>query len=428
MAIHRKLFFLLIIFLPTQLGLHVWPEWSSVLGRRIDYLSPTIYFTDILIVLTLIFWWSESLLKRHPVFYLPAWKSVGIGIAAIIFIFVNIYFSQRPQIAIYKWIKVIEYLCLAWYIVRSRVTIATVFLPISIAVAFSSLLAILQFIFQHSLGGIFWLFGERTLSLDTPGVARFTVCLPSEYSCRLVLRPYATFSHPNVLGGFIAMTLPYLIYGSLHKKANYLSFIIVIVVALTGLFVTFSRSAWFAGLLIGGAAYYMVWKKIIIGSFVNRVIRHLGPLLFICFFVITLVLFFPSVTDESVVIRQELQQASIVIWQRSPITGVGLGNFLVTLPNVFSVRAGNFLQPVHNIYMLWLAETGLMGVFGIMLIFCMLCKPLFATGRSQNEHVLLLLPIIGICLLGFVDHYPVTLQQGQLLFTLSLSLFLGRRA
>lgn len=431
MAIHRKLFLLLIIFFPTQLGLHVWPEWSYVLGRRIDYLSPTIYFTDVLIILTLIFWWSERLLKRRPVFHLPARKSVGIGIAAAIFIFINIYFAASPQIAVYKWIKIVEYFCLGWYIVSSRVKITDILLPISIAIAFSSLLAIWQFILQHSLGGVFWLFGERTLSLDTPGVARFTVCLPAEFSCRLLLRPYATFPHPNVLGGFIATTLPYLIYGLLHKKGNYRLFIIVIILALAGLLVTFSRSAWFVGLLTGGVAYYILWKKTFTDFFVNRVTRYLGPLLLICFFVITLVLFFPSVTDESVVIRQELQQASVSLWQRSPITGTGMGNFLVSLPGVYSIRAGNFLQPVHNIYLLWFAETGLMGVFGILLILLLfrqrLMQMFFHPGTLRSDYVVLLFPVVGMYLLGFVDHYPVTLQQGQLLFTLCLSLFLGRR-
>lgn len=431
MAIHRKLFLLLIIFIPTQLGLHLWPEWSSILGRRIDYLSPTIYFTDALIILTLIFWLYERLLKQRSVFIFPAWKSIGMGFSAIVFIFVNIYFALSPQVAFYKWIKVVEYFCLGWYIASSRIKITDILLPISIGVVFSSVLAIWQFILQHSLGGVFWLFGERTLSLDTPGVARFTVCLPAEFSCRLLLRPYAAFPHPNVLGGFIATILPYFIYGLSHKKGNHQSFIIVIIVALAGLFVTFSRSAWFVGLFTGGVAYYILWKKTFADSFVNRVIWHLGPLLLICFFVISLVLFFPSLTDESVVRRQELQQASVSIWQRSPIAGAGLGNFLVSLPGVYSIRAGNFLQPVHNIYMLWFAETGLMGAFGIVSVFLIGLRKqllaLFHPGRWQKDDVVLLLPVVSICLLGLVDHYPATLQQGQLLFTLCLSLFLGRR-
>src|SRR5476651_2543095 len=44
-------FYLLILFLPTQLGKHFWPNFSFVYGIRVDYLSPTIYISDILFVL-----------------------------------------------------------------------------------------------------------------------------------------------------------------------------------------------------------------------------------------------------------------------------------------------------------------------------------------------------------------------------------------
>lgn len=431
MAIHRKLFFLLIVFLPTQLGLHVWPEWSYVLGRRIDYLSPTIYFTDILIILTLIYWGHESLPKRRQILYLPTWKSIGIGIAVVALIFINIYFAKSPQIAIYKWAKVIEYLCLGWYIIHSRVKVSTILLPISIAVVISSLLAIWQFILQHSLGGVFWVIGERTFVLDTPGVARFTLCLPNEYSCRMLVRPYATFPHPNVLGGFLAVTLPYLVYPLVYNKKNRWLTTAVVLVALIGLFISFSRSAWFVGLLAGGVSYAILRKKASLDTSFSFIKQYISPLLLVCFFVITLILFFPAASDESIVRRQELQRSAVAIWQYSPITGVGLGNFLVSLPGVFSNRAGNFLQPVHNIYMLWFAETGLMGVFGILLILLLfrqrLMQMFFHSGALRSDYVVLLFPVVGMYLLGFVDHYPVTLQQGQLLFTLCLSLFLGRR-
>src|SRR5215469_9265549 len=45
-----SLFFLL---LPTQLGKHSWPDFSYVSGIRIDYLSPIIYVTDVILVLLL---------------------------------------------------------------------------------------------------------------------------------------------------------------------------------------------------------------------------------------------------------------------------------------------------------------------------------------------------------------------------------------
>src|SRR6266516_3919214 len=47
----KLLGFTLLLFLPTQCGKHFWPDYAIVLGLRIDYLSPTFYFTDFLIFL-----------------------------------------------------------------------------------------------------------------------------------------------------------------------------------------------------------------------------------------------------------------------------------------------------------------------------------------------------------------------------------------
>ena len=56
MKLYQLLFSLLILLLPTQLGRHFWPSYSFVFGLKVDYLSPTLYLTDIFLVLTLIAW------------------------------------------------------------------------------------------------------------------------------------------------------------------------------------------------------------------------------------------------------------------------------------------------------------------------------------------------------------------------------------
>ena len=48
------LLFLFLLLIPTQLGRHFWPEWSYVLGIRVDYLSPVLYLVDIIWILLLI--------------------------------------------------------------------------------------------------------------------------------------------------------------------------------------------------------------------------------------------------------------------------------------------------------------------------------------------------------------------------------------
>jgi len=48
------LFKLIIFFLPTQLGLHFWPNFAFIRGVRFDYFAPTVYFTDVLLFLLIV--------------------------------------------------------------------------------------------------------------------------------------------------------------------------------------------------------------------------------------------------------------------------------------------------------------------------------------------------------------------------------------
>jgi O-antigen ligase len=107
--------------------------------------------------------------------------------------------------------------------------------------------------------------------------------------------------------------------------------------------------------------------------------------------------------------------------QSSPWFGVGLGNFLVALPSSLPSRAIYFLQPVHNIYLLLLSEIGIVGigVLGWVL-----------RSISWSKKYILSSPItaslVGLLLLGLVDHYVLTLQQGRLLLTVLLGLWIAR--
>lgn len=384
MSLHRKIFFLLLALLPTQLGYHFWPPWAIVLGRRIDYLSPTVYLTDILVVLVLFFWFIEK----------PHIRFSRIRIPAILFIAVNIWIATRVPVALYAWAKFVEFALLGFYIFRSRVTVSFVVFPLAIGVLYSSMIAITQYLLQHAIGGPLWFLGERIFYLDTPGIARITVCNPLSFSCVMKLRAYATFPHPNVLGGYIATILPLLINECTNKQINeFLKkiYATVIVLGLIALVLTFSRSAW----VVAGFG---------IGNTIKKIPRFLLLLLFIGL----LIAFFPQAADESLTQRVALGRAALDMWKSAPLLGVGLGNFVPSLP-----AAGMYLlQPVHTIYFLLLSEIGMIGVVGVIGVIWGRVKP--------NA------PLIALLLLGLVDHYPLTLQQGQLLFTITLALALKK--
>ncbi|MEK9143705.1 MAG: O-antigen ligase family protein [Patescibacteria group bacterium] len=251
--------------------------------------------------------------------------------------------------------------------------------------------------------------GERTFNAGTPGIARI------DWYGRELLRPYATFPHPNVLGGFLAtvlllIVLRYLsILGNLKKKIK-LFYGTVILVGITALLLTFSRSA----IVVGTIAI-----AIAIARNVEHKLRVLGIVLFV--FILTSYVLRLTSTEESVVVRQQLNDAAIKLWQSSPLFGVGLGNFLVRLPEALPTRTIYFLQPVHNIYLLLLSEMGIVGIGLIVLWIAWRLNYEFRIrnyGKNSTKEIFIIhTSLFIILLLGLVDHYPLTLQQGQLMFT-----------
>lgn len=436
MAIHQRLFLLLLILLPSQLGLHFWPVWAYILGRKVDYLSPTVYGTDI-IILSVLVTWIIPVLKRSGIRQVRVPLSLSVPIlAGTLFIVSNIVFASSPAVAMYSWGKVLELVLLGLYMKHAHPSRASIIAASSVGVLYSSWLAIAQFTFQHSAGGIFWLLGERTFAVDTPGIARFNFCSPITSLCSLVLRSYGMFPHPNVLGGFLATALPVMAYilPSLSTgKRRVIAVAYAWFVLISGgiaLVLTFSRSAWITAAL---GFVIVILLRSLYRSKIPRGKKMIRPLsislivFFILLFISLTIVFRPFDTDESVVRRVALSTTAIDMWQHSPFIGVGLHNFLVELPSYTMSREINFLQPAHNIYLLLLSETGLIGgltfawiVVSIVLAFIGI-RPKRKPETTLSDYIYGV-PFVLFLLLGFIDHYPITLQQGQLWFTVLFAL------
>lgn len=408
MKLHQKLFVLLIFLLPVQLGKHFWPDFSLIFGIRVDYLSPTIYLTDILVLLLLMLWGVERLKNSKfkiakSKYTFKILKRFLFPFLVFCFLLVNAFLAQNQGAAFYKLLKITEFGLLGLYIAKNKLLITKYQLPITLAVIYSSLIAIAQFINQASLGGIFWLFGERTFNIQTPAIAL------GEVSGRLFLRPYGTFSHPNSLAGFTFIVL-ILLLGS-AKSTNQLIHKLSYLLGLLALVLSFSRSAWLAGVIsILLLTAHQIWKK------------RIGTLL-IAFFIIFLSFFIilfscpRFLIDEPLVQRLQLIKVSYEMIKSNPLSGVGLNNFIVRLPDFWESNSIRLLQPVHNIYLLIATETGLVGLT-IFLWFLILTIRRLLHYRLTR----LLVALNAILLLGLFDHYWLTLQQNQLLFSLVLGL------
>jgi O-antigen ligase len=361
-------FFQLIILLsPVQLAYHFWPNWAFVFGIRVDYFAPTIFLTDILIILTLFFWQKKLSLILA---LLMAISFLGLG----------------STVSFFKWLKLLELTIFGYFVYRKWGTLKSkIEQPLLLAVFYTGLLAVTQFLIQRNLGGVFWLIGERQISLTGLGMPLFNL------GGKSYLRPFASFAHPNQMAGFLLVSL-ILVF----KKPFTPWKLICLFLGFLGLTLSFSQNAWGAGLIILLLA--LVLKQKNTSQFKN---------IFISLLFIGSLLQFVFASPLLDIKRLSLITAAGEMFAKNPIWGVGLGNFISYLP-----MAGQWwLQPVHNIYLLVLVETGLLGF-----LFCFW----FLIKKIHFQEKRIFLSLLAILLTGFFDHYWLTLQQTQILFTIVL--------
>jgi len=409
MVLHKVLFYLTILLLPTQLGFHTWPDWAFVLGRRIDYLSPTLFVTDITIILMTLAWiYTKKIvpLKRNVV-VIVGLILMSLGLTIVV--------SNEPILSLYKWIKILEYGVFMYYIVKTKPTINHIVLALSVGALYSSLIAMTQFFLQKTINGPLWFLGERSFDQTTPGIAKAQWCWFTTRLCEERIRPYATFPHPNVLGGYLATSIVLILSTIKKTAATHIKqfFVIVISISTIALMLTLSRSAWMIAVLGSGTLLYINWKH-----FSKK--QHIGLVIMLLVMAgITLpYLVVLNTSHESVFLRYDLMVSALQIFLKHPMFGSGLGTFLVHLPSVAQTRDLFFLQPVHNIYLLWLAETGIVGTIVVVYLFIRYIKIIF----HHHTSCIFTLPLLLLLFVGLVDHYPLTIQQGQLLLSLVFTL------
>lgn len=416
MNFSHRLFLLLILLLPVQLGRHFWPDSSYIFGIRIDYLAPTIYLTDLITVGLLINWFIWLVCSSKKPLKLESHKIKQLLVPAVI-VLANLFIADNKPVFLYQLVKLIEFVLLGIFTATQTAYIKKYLWLLVIPLSYTVLISFGQYINQGSLGGLFWWLGERSFNLATPGIAK------AVFFGRQGLRPYATFPHPNALAGFILAVLVLLTHKVINEKKSINSNVsfcphinncllwLTMIAGAGVIFLTFSTAAWLTGLLI--------FTMRLIKKYQNK----RGT-----FFVISLVLLisvfllnkFP-IESFSISRRWQLTKTSWLMIREQPLFGVGLGNFLLKLPSYWQeTETIRFIQPVHNIFILILTQ---LGIFGLAYIFFYLGK-LFKTALKQKNYLPIELLFL-ITLTGSVDHYWLTLQQMQLLSTILIGLSIG---
>jgi Tol biopolymer transport system component/O-antigen ligase len=187
-------------------------------------------------------------------------------------------------------------------------------------------------------------------------------------------RPFGTIIHPVFMGAVMgSLALFALSMGvTLKRSATKLAALALVVVCLGPLYLAHTRAAL--------VAFAMIALVVLAVAVVHRHLEWstIGKVVLVL--LVGVVLFWPQLSGkflenfstghftEEVDSRRELNDIAGEMIDDHPVTGVGLNNFELVMGPYEKYGIIFFNNPVHNLYLLYLAETGIVGFAGVVLV------------------------------------------------------------
>jgi hypothetical protein len=331
-----------------------------------------------------------------------------------------------------------------------------------------SIIGIWQFIIQRSIG-LIWL-KESIISPEIPGVAKVVL-----NGCKYI-RSYGLFPHPNILGGFliisIVLTIVYFkmlknstnvppqkecstpegmfhpstnvprgtFYGasvehSTGQAWNNWLYYTIMAIQILALILTFSKSA-IGGLLV--ATFYLATKN-------TKKMFHVEHLKYVALTIGILFLGilvakpnYYSIIGKSLEDRMFYLNVSRGTFIEHP-WGIGSGQFVLSLEKVNNIQNWQF-QPVHNVFLLVLNELGIIGLILLIWFIWEIVKDVPPQKECSTWNILwgkhgtfscvnstFKAVFFGFLFIMLFDHYFWDIQQGQIMLWLVLGLISGSK-
>lgn len=409
----KHIFYLLVFLIPLNLGKHFILKSAFIEGLLVDYLIPTIYIQDILVLLLLTFWFFENKGRRdiniskdvenktlnttgNSLKEILNRKEIQTLIFLLFSIFLSILVSTHFLSSIISFIRLLLYFGFSFYVAKDidmKKDFNKIILLFCISISFLGILSILQYIKQASLFNNYLILGEQPYSFSTQGIIKENIFgftkIPS----------YGLFRHPNIFGGFLSIALIW-IYAKARKNKFYL---LPYALGLIGLLFTFSIFSYFS-LLIGlilslkkhQKLVYTILFAIFLFSFMLPLFKNMPWV-------------FRHVSNISFERRSNLLTSSYKLIEENFLFGLGFNNSTSFIEK-YLVRDSitRFIQPVHNIFVLVFLESGIFAFFFFI--------KFLNLSLIKAKNSLFLISLLQIIFLGCFDHYFLTMHQTLLLF------------
>lgn len=337
--------------------------------------------SDVFLAALLLLWAYERGIGRVPA--RPRGPSTALWIVPLCLAgLVSAYNAPHPEWTGFEMLRLVRMLVIAWYLRFNlgpgewRIAIA------GFAVA----------VLYQAIQGIVYVATGTTLGLASIfGTAGGDVAIQQFLSGTEggPRRAQGTLGHPNTLAVYFLMVGPLFVALALALRPSLrrLAYAAVAACVVAGLVATMSRTAWFIlaaqiSLIVIFLTVYaylnarQALATLIVGSFVGMLL--LAPFADLIYARLT------GDFHEMVAFRMHHDLLALEIWRTSPLTGIGLNNysdmlgqfdptavaaydrFEATLRRIWEVRVTSW---VHNIYLLFLAETGVLGLAALLVYY-----------------------------------------------------------
>jgi len=421
----------LLFLLPSNLFAKFFVESGYIHGLLIDYLLPKLYLSDLVVGSIFLVWLGNVFSKEAPRIL---FKKVTVKATAVIqnnwllsalvlLVALSPVWSNQPLASFWYLAKILEMLWLGWFLASHTRYFKKYFLVagVLVTVAFQLTLGLYQIIQQHSWAGYYFL-GEPH-QFSQLGMAK------TVWQGRELVLAYGTTAHPNILAGMFTLYL--LLFLRFLQQEVTAQPKIPKAWVIAGVVASFFAEA--AVLMITGSfsAALSFLVGVLILLFLPRIKKEcshrpvqaasvLGASILTILFAAPVLIFALAQLDPSnlsLTRRMYLHEAAFEMWLQQPIFGVGLNAFTTELDTLLPTQFGrSFIQPVHHVGLLILAETGVVGVGSLIAV--ILHSVRYWLRRQPQlllTQIVWLLPLLPLATL---DHYLLSQQTGLLLLVI----------
>jgi hypothetical protein len=419
--IKEYLLYIIIILIPFSVRYVFDWRTSTLIGQYSDFTALSLYLLDFVLVGFIALAIFSQI--RDKVFLKESSRNYKVWIGALAiaatWLVLELIFQTKDYftLQLYFSARIILLLVFTAFLAKITVSRERIAWLFTILGSIQGLIASYQFYWQKSVG--LFAIGESPIGPSLDNVAKIV-----SHGTKLI-RSYGTFPHPNILAAFLVATTVFNLYLLNKTTQNNVSrgtLYLLLLVNVFGLFLTFSRGG-IAGFIVALAvltAYFLLNKQF------SRGTQVIAPAL-IAIGISTAILW-PHLSsrsafrsDPGLPQRMFYNDLSLKMFKDKPIFGVGPNTSMLHMKQYSPRPLESWeIQPIHNYYLLSLAEWGI----GAISFLFLLLFPIFVLFKQKigTWDITLSAIIVPFLLLGFLDHYFYTIWPSAVLIWLILGI------